>query len=106
MLTDSKAQRPRRLPILSATCAALLACGVATAQQRQDNPNTLQDRSHSRDANPGETLSDRLDRNKGVIRPPTNVDPKMAVPAPKIAPDSTPVIPPPGTSGGDRVVPK
>jgi len=59
---------------------------------------------------PGETtgsanLSDELSRSKGVICPPAEVDPGISVP-PKGG-GVTPVIPPPGTPGGDpHIVPK
>jgi hypothetical protein len=59
---------------------------------------------------PGETtgsanLSDELSRSKGVICPPAEVDPGISVP-PK-GDGVTPVIPPPGTPGGDpHIVPK
>ena len=54
---------------------------------------------------PGETtgsppLSDRLSQSKGVICPPKGVDPGIVNEPPRNnAP--TPVIPPPGTPGGD-----
>jgi hypothetical protein len=53
----------------------------------------------------GETLSERLDRSGGVIKPPAGVDPGMHV-APKDpnAGSNMPVIPPPGSPGGDRSV--
>jgi hypothetical protein len=53
---------------------------------------------------PAETLGERLDRNSGVIHPPAGVDPGIAVPAPDPDPHSTPVIPPPGTPGGNPSV--
>jgi hypothetical protein len=59
---------------------------------------------------PGETtgsanLSDELSRSKGVICPPAGVDPGISVPP--IGGGVTPVIPPPGTPGGDPgLVPK
>ena len=43
----------------------------------------------------------------GVIRPPAGVDPGIRAPAPNPNPGTTPVIPPPGTPGGDpRVQPR
>jgi hypothetical protein len=50
----------------------------------------------------GPTLSDQLEGSKGVIKPPANVDPDMRVPAPDVG--RTPVIPPPGTPGGNQDV--
>jgi hypothetical protein len=50
---------------------------------------------------PGETLSDRLARSDGVLCPP-ETDPAVRVPTPEAG--RTPVIPPPGTPGGDQDV--
>ena len=46
----------------------------------------------------GDTASDKLARTDGVICPP-NVDPEIRVPPPAVG--TTPVIPPPGSPGGD-----
>jgi hypothetical protein len=54
----------------------------------------------------GETLSERLNRTEGVIKPPATATPDMTVPAPVPNPGTTPVIPPPGTSPTDPVQPK
>jgi hypothetical protein len=57
-------------------------------------------------APPGRDLSNTLSRQKGTITPP-NVDPGMTVTPPRNGSATTPVIPPPGTPGGNRsVVPK
>jgi hypothetical protein len=45
------------------------------------------------------TLSDQLSQSKGVICPPAGIDPGISVPP--SGGGSTPVIPPPGTPGGD-----
>jgi len=45
-----------------------------------------------------QTLSEKLDLTKGVICPP-DVDPGIEAPTPKAG--KTPVIPPPGTPGGN-----
>jgi hypothetical protein len=51
--------------------------------------------------------SDKLNQSGGVIAPSRDPDPKMQVTPPDPGPSSTPVIPPPGSPGGDpRVVPK
>jgi hypothetical protein len=44
-------------------------------------------------------LSDQLSQSKGVICPPAGVDPGISVPP--VGGGRTPVIPPPGTPGGD-----
>ena len=55
----------------------------------------------------GSTLSDKLEQSDGVIRPPATATPDMSVPAPVPNPNTTPVIPPPGSPGGNpRVDPK
>lgn len=46
------------------------------------------------------SLSDKLDASGGVIKPKPGVDPDIVQPAPVPNPNSTPVIPPPGTPGG------
>jgi hypothetical protein len=61
-------------------------------------------RATAEDKRPGETLSERLDRNSGVIHPPAGVDPGIAASVPDPHPNSTPVIPPPGTPGGNPSV--
>ena len=51
-----------------------------------------------------QTLSQKLDQTNGVICPP-DVDPAMKAPTPKAG--NTPVIPPPGSPGGNpNVQPK
>src|SRR4029079_3986592 len=48
-------------------------------------------------------LSDRLARSGGVICPPEHVDPEINQPTPPTG-GSMPVIPPPGSPGGDQSV--
>lgn len=51
-------------------------------------------------------LSDKLDRTDGIIHPPPGRDAMTRQPPPT-GPNSTPVIPPPGTAGGDpKIEPK
>ncbi len=52
----------------------------------------------------GETLSERLNRTEGVIKPPVTATPDMTVPAPVPNPGTTPVIRPPGSPGGSQLV--
>jgi hypothetical protein len=49
-----------------------------------------------------EPLGDRLARSDGVLCPPAGVDPEMHAPAPDTG--KTPVIPPPGSPGGDPTI--
>jgi hypothetical protein len=48
-----------------------------------------------------ESLGDKLAKSDGVLCPPSNVDPTMRTPAPNSDSSNTPVIPPPGSPGGD-----
>lgn len=55
----------------------------------------------------GEPLSNKLDRQGGVIIPPADVDTGLSKLPPEVSGQSTPVIPPPGTPGGrSRTNPK
>ena len=49
-----------------------------------------------------EPLSDKLARSDGVLCPPPGVDPEIRAPTPDAG--NTPVIPPPGSPGGDPTV--
>ena len=49
-----------------------------------------------------EPLGDKLARSDGVLCPPAGVDPEMRAPTPDTG--NTPVIPPPGSPGGDPTV--
>jgi hypothetical protein len=46
-----------------------------------------------------EPLGDRLAKSNGVLCPPAGVDPEIRAPTPDTG--NTPVIPPPGSPGGD-----
>ncbi|MBI3699396.1 MAG: hypothetical protein HY242_02980 [Afipia sp.] len=49
-----------------------------------------------------EPLGDKLAKSDGVLCPPPNVDPQMHAPAPNVG--KMPVIPPPGSPGGDPTI--
>jgi hypothetical protein len=52
-----------------------------------------------------EALGDKLAKSNGVLCPPSGVDPEMRAPTPETG--NTPVIPPPGSPGGNpNVQPK
>ena len=53
---------------------------------------------------PNDTLSDRLARQQGTLDPPRAVDPGMDVQPPDQAKGTMPVIPPPGSAGGNQQV--
>jgi hypothetical protein len=50
----------------------------------------------------GGELGDKLAQSDGVLCPPSNIDPAMRAPAPETG--KMPVIPPPGSPGGDPSV--
>jgi hypothetical protein len=49
-----------------------------------------------------EPLGDKLARSDGVLCPPTGVDPEIRAPTPETG--NMPVIPPPGSPGGDPTI--
>jgi hypothetical protein len=51
-----------------------------------------------------EPLGDKLAKSDGVLCPPSGVDPEMHAPTPNAGESNTPVIPPPGSPGGDQSV--
>jgi hypothetical protein len=88
---------PSTFRITAAACVLLLAsaAGPAWAQARQAP------------ASPGSNPSDKLNQSGGVIAPNQDIDPKMQVRPPDPGPTSMPVIPPPGSPGGNpNVIPK
>ena len=52
----------------------------------------------------GRTLSDQLNTSDGVLRPKSHPDPGIRAKAPERNPNSTPVIKPPGSPGGDQSI--
>jgi hypothetical protein len=84
--------------------------GAPEARAQADQGQPVAPPAARDDAPTGPSLSERLDRSKGVIVPPAstaNTDPGLVKPAPSTGTRSMPVIPPPGTPGGDpNVQPK
>ena len=75
-----------------------------------NSPQPPPERVAPRDSAPGTVgrgnFSDRLSQRQGTLQPPA-VDPGIHAPLPPNSQDTMPVIPPPGTPGGNRnVVPK
>jgi hypothetical protein len=62
----------------------------------QQRGNTLEGTTTGRAAEP---LGDKLAKSDGVLCPPGGVDPEIRAPTPDTG--NTPVIPPPGSPGGD-----
>ena len=76
-------------------------CATATMGQGGDIDSKKQPAQEAQ----GKSLSDKLAASNGVICPPDHVDPAMKQPAPPGGP--MPVIPPPGSPGGNpNVQPK
>src|ERR1700729_326015 len=105
----------RMLSLIATVGAVIATAPLDFAQSQVSSPPAgapLQTPECQRGAGPaaGETtgsatLSDQLSQSKGIICPPAGVDPGIA--APPVGGGRTPVIPPPGTPGGDpSIVPK
>jgi hypothetical protein len=77
---------------------------------RSSNCSPMQQRAHPGTAAPEgtttgqstEPLGDKLAKSDGVLCPPSGVDPEMRAPTPEGG--NTPVIPPPGSPGGDQSI--
>jgi hypothetical protein len=105
--------RMKNLTALAVTVMTLLIPAARAQSERPVTPPAFSQPSNPRDCPPGvgnsspssnettgsRTLSDQLSQSKGVICPPTGVDPGISVPP--TGGGRTPVIPPPGTPGGD-----
>ena len=97
---------------LTFAAALLWACGGldlhdARAQTDQALPSAPPEVMEDAPAKtPGAgSLSEELSRSEGVIAPPEpGIDPGIVQPAPDTGGPTMPVIPPPGTSGGDPKV--
>ena len=96
----------RQMPrFLFAAAAAVLVATSALAQQQPAPPANPECaagmQSSPTSPKSGEApLGDKLAQSKGVICPP-DVDPAMKIPPPETG-AKMPVIPPPGTPGGER----
>jgi hypothetical protein len=95
---------------IAAAVSALALSSAAFAQSPQPDPKACNpgERLQQTDqglkapaSTTGENLSDKLARTDGVICPP-NTGSDMRVPTPEAG--KTPVIPPPGSPGGDQSV--
>jgi hypothetical protein len=82
----------------AALALTLAMNATAFAQAQSADPKACADGANNP---PNQTLSDKLDRSGGVICPP-NVDPHIKAPTPNTG--NMPVIPPPGTPGGNQSV--
>ncbi|MCB8821656.1 hypothetical protein [Microvirga rosea] len=106
----------KRLLVLAVLTAGGIAGASAQVPAQPQAPNMPAPKDMPaekvRPADPSETgstgtLSDKLEKSDGVIRPPATATPDMTIPAPVPDPGTTRVIPPPGSPGGNQsVIPK
>jgi hypothetical protein len=92
----TSATPPRTAPpaaVQAANCAPMAPTGSAAPDGA---PGSTVGRSSS------EPLGDKLAKSDGVMCPPNGVDPEIRAPTPDAG--TTPVIPPPGSPGGDPSV--
>jgi hypothetical protein len=100
--------RPRDFVLcisLFAASALLIAAAASAAEKWELPPQTPSRQTVPEAPSPGsggsgEPLSDKLDRQGGVIRPPGGIDPEITQKPP--AAGKMPVIRPPGTPGGEQ----
>ena len=102
-----------RYPILVCVAALLLSAAARAQTTPQAPPPQSQDKNvvpqrpgdqAPQDKAPGAasgSLSEQLSRSGGVIHPPTAIDRPIEAPTPNPGARSMPVIPPPGTPGGN-----
>src|SRR5215470_13571135 len=72
------------------------------APSKLSNPNARPGVTTGQAPSDSAPLSDRLAAGNGVLCPPSGVDPEIRAPTPDEG--KTPVIPPPGSPGGDKSV--
>lgn len=101
----------RRLSIILSAglfCANLITINEAAGQAQQPMPDTQapsgQVPQQPEGTAPNEPLGQQLSRSKGVIEPPAGIDPGIETRAPQPNTPTMPVIPPPGTPGGDQSI--
>ena len=87
----------------SALVSLCLVAASAAAMPASQPPQTIPEGEGSGSS----TLSRHLDRSGGVIHPPAGIDPAITQPPPASGSHRMPIVPPPGTPGGDpNVKPK
>jgi hypothetical protein len=91
-------------PATPAQTAPAPTRAAADCAPTQTNPQqgTLQPRDSTTTGQTAEPLSDKLAKSDGVLCPPTGVDAEIHAPTPNTG--TMPVIPPPGSPGGDPSV--
>lgn len=107
--------------LIRTAAAIAISAGLSTAAFAQTNPvqpqprdpnmpaqhNTVPEKIEPNATGSTGTLSDKLNKSDGVIKPQTNVDPGITTTPPAPNAGTMPVIPPPGSPGGNpNVQPK
>jgi len=87
-------------PAQTAPPSPLRATNCAPMQQGQHPGEAVPEGTTTGRAS--EPLGDKLARSDGVLCPPAGIDPEMRAPTPDAG--KTPVIPPPGSPGGDPTI--
>jgi hypothetical protein len=91
-----------RVGFVAASAFAVAAQAGAAAENEpaaKSSRRTVPEAASPGSGGSAEPLSDKLHRQDGVIRPPSGIDPEMTQKPPPVG--KTPVIPPPGTPGGE-----
>lgn len=84
------------LPTVPSQCSAQTQ--TPKAAEEAQPPSTPDQKPPASD----ESLSKKLDKNEGVLTPPSGVDPKIHKEPPTETGDRMPVIVPPGEPGGNQ----
>lgn len=102
----------RAAPILALLAAASVGSrGAQALDQKPDQKPAAaapaqivpEDTAPGRSGSSQEPLVRKLNRTDGVLHPPVGVDPGLAIPPPSTG-SNMPVIPPPGTPGGNSTI--
>src|SRR5260370_28248821 len=89
------------LGIVAAISWIMVALSVAQTANMPSQQTVPEATGPGTSGSSSEPLSDKLDRSGGVIRPPAGVDPGLTLSPPQSGSSKMPVIPPPGTRGGE-----
>jgi hypothetical protein len=104
-MDGSTSARKARIRLAAAWLMGVALAGSTALAQGAPMDRDRQPRSETEGQSPppsgSQDLSRELDRSHGVIRPPQGIDPEMQVRPADPGGQRTPVIPPPGTPGGD-----
>jgi hypothetical protein len=84
-------------PLPTATSEVAVNCAPTTSERARGTvaPETTTGQARQ----PSEPLSDKLAKSDGVLCPPPGIDPEIHAPTPDAG--NMPVIPPPGSPGGN-----